>query len=103
MDKEKEEKKIEDAKGKDVVHKKEEIREDFPAEIKKIIPNNLQMLNIIDVLLPKERLDGTARKLKETIVRRTILDTIGLLARLRKKLIIEENDNKCKKNDFVRR
>ena len=97
MDKEKEGKKVENAKEKDIVHKKEELREDFPREIRGIISNNLQMLNIVDVLLPKEKLDGTAKKLKETIIRKTILDTIGLLARLRKKLILEENEKKIKK------
>ena len=97
MDKEKEEKKVEGEKEKENVYEKEEMREDFPGEIRKIISNNLQMLNIIDVLLPKEKMDGTARKLKDTIVRKTILDTIGLLARLRRKLITEENDKKIKK------
>ena len=97
MDKEEEKKKVENVKEKDTVRKKEEIREDFPGEISKIIPNNLQMLNILDVLLPKEKLDATARKLKETIIRKTILDSIGLLARLRKKLILEENEKKFKK------
>ena len=97
MDKEKEEKKVENEKEKDTGYKKEEMREDFPGEIGKIIRNNLQMLNIIDVLLPKEKLDGTARKLKETIIRKTILDSIGLLARLRRKLLLEEENRKNKK------
>ena len=97
MDKENEKKKVESVKEKDIVRKKEEIREDFPSEIRRAVSNNLQMLNIIDVLLPKERLDGTAKKLKETIVRKTILDTIGLLARLRKKMVLEENKKEFKK------
>ena len=94
VEKEKVENEKENTKEKDIVHKKEEIKEDFPGEIKKIISNSLQMLNIIDVLLPKEKLDATAKKLKETIIRKTILDSIGLLARLRKKLILEESKTK---------
>lgn len=97
MDKVKEKEKVGNAREKGPVHKKEEIRDDFSGEARRAISNNLQMLNIVDVLLPKEKLDGTAKKLKETIVRKTILDTIGLLARLRKKLTIEENEKKFKK------